>query len=82
MSFALPLAFLLLPLPLLIRLLPPMAARGGLRVPAHTAVVLSPHEHTDFVWLPYLEAAERCFSPSNAEAILLLPQFVNAHEHA
>lgn len=35
MSFALPLAFLLLPLPLLIRLLPPMAARGGLRAPAH-----------------------------------------------
>ena len=54
----------------------------GLQVPAHTAVVLSPHEHTDFVWLPSLEAAERCFSPSNAEAILLLPQFVNAHEHA
>ncbi|MDK8874583.1 VWA domain-containing protein [Paracoccus sp. SSJ] len=35
MSFAWPLAFLLLPLPLLIRLLPPAAARGGLRVPAH-----------------------------------------------
>lgn len=35
MSFAWPLAFLLLPLPLLVRLLPPAAARGGLRVPAH-----------------------------------------------
>lgn len=55
----------------------------GLQVPAHSPVVLSPREHTDFVWLPYREAAERCFSPSNAEAILLLPQFVNAlHEHA
>lgn len=35
MSFAWPLAFLLLPLPFLMRLLPPAAARGGLRVPAH-----------------------------------------------
>lgn len=35
MNFAWPIAFLLLPLPLLIRLLPPAAARGGLRVPAH-----------------------------------------------
>ncbi|AGT10375.1 VWA domain-containing protein [Paracoccus aminophilus] len=32
MSFALPLAFLLLPLPLLLRLLPPATVRGGLRV--------------------------------------------------
>lgn len=54
----------------------------GLQVPAHTRVVLSPREHTAFVWLPYREAAERCFSPSNAEAILLLPQLVNVHEHA
>lgn len=35
MSLAYPLALLLLPLPLLIRLLPPAAAQGGLRVPAH-----------------------------------------------
>ncbi|MDF3607277.1 VWA domain-containing protein [Paracoccus sp. DMF-8] len=35
MSFSWPLAFLLLPLPFLMRLLPPAAARGGLRVPAH-----------------------------------------------
>lgn len=33
MGFAFPLAFLLLPLPLAMRLLPPAAARGGLRVP-------------------------------------------------
>ena len=33
MGFGFPLAFLLLPLPLLMRLLPPGAARGGLRVP-------------------------------------------------
>lgn len=43
-------------------------------VPAGTEVVLAPREHTALVWLPYLEAAHRCFSPSNAEAILELPQ--------
>ena len=55
----------------------------GLQVPAHTAVVLNPREHTAFAWWPYREAAERCFSPSNAEAILLLPKFVHLkHENA
>lgn len=48
----------------------------GLQVPAGTPVVLSPREHTAACWLPYREAAERCFSPSNAEAILLLPHFL------
>jgi dATP pyrophosphohydrolase len=47
----------------------------GLSVPGRTEVTLNPREHTDFVWLPWREAADRCFSPSNAEAILLLPQF-------
>ncbi|MBC7604714.1 MAG: dihydroneopterin triphosphate diphosphatase [Ramlibacter sp.] len=47
----------------------------GLCVPDGTAVTLNPREHTDHVWLPYREAADKCFSPSNAEAILLLPQF-------
>lgn len=35
MGFAFPLVLLLLPLPLAMRLLPPGAARGGLRVPPH-----------------------------------------------
>ena len=47
----------------------------GLCVPAGTAVTLDPREHTAFRWLPWREAADACFSPSNAEAILLLPQF-------
>lgn len=47
----------------------------GLCVPAGIAVTLNPREHTDWRWLPYREAADACFSPSNAEAILLLPQF-------
>ena len=47
----------------------------GLQVPQNTAVRLSPREHTDYQWLPYTMAADRCFSPSNAEACLLLPRF-------
>jgi dATP pyrophosphohydrolase len=47
----------------------------GLCVPERVVPVLSPHEHTAWQWLPYRDAADACFSPSNAEAILLLPQF-------
>ena len=47
----------------------------SLCVPRASAITLSPREHTGHQWLPWLEAADRCFSPSNAEAILLLPQF-------
>ena len=49
----------------------------GLRVPAGQRVTLSPREHSAYQWLPYREAADRCFSPSNAEACLLLPRFMN-----
>jgi len=48
----------------------------GLQVPANTPVRLDPREHTHSQWLPYHEAAHRCFSPSNAEACLMLPRFV------
>jgi dATP pyrophosphohydrolase len=47
----------------------------SLQVPAELPVVLNPREHTAWAWWPWREAADRCFSPSNAEAILLLPQF-------
>ena len=47
----------------------------GLTVPAGTAVRLNPREHLAHVWLPWREAADRCFSPSNAEAVLMLPRF-------
>ena len=50
----------------------------GLTVPAGTPVTLSPREHLRFAWLPWREAADRCFSPSNAEAVLQLPRFVPA----
>jgi dATP pyrophosphohydrolase len=47
----------------------------GFEVPQVTPVRLSPREHTAYQWLPYAEAADRCFSPSNAEACLMLPRF-------
>ena len=47
----------------------------GLCLTAPCAVTLSPREHTASQWLPYREAADACFSPSNAEAILMLPRF-------
>lgn len=52
----------------------------GLRVPVATPVRLNPREHTAHQWLPYRLAAEACFSPSNAEAILMLPQLATARE--
>ncbi|QJW83718.1 dihydroneopterin triphosphate diphosphatase [Ramlibacter terrae] len=48
----------------------------GLQVPVGTPVRLNPREHTAYQWLPWREAADACFSASNAEAILMLPQFV------
>nr|WP_230404429.1 MULTISPECIES: dihydroneopterin triphosphate diphosphatase [Undibacterium] len=46
----------------------------GLCVPRDTSVTLAPREHLRFEWLPIKEAADRCFSASNAEAILQLNQ--------
>lgn len=50
----------------------------GLQVPGLVPVALNPREHTDHQWLPCTEAADLCFSPSNAEAILSLPAIVRA----
>ncbi len=47
----------------------------GLCVPAGTPIALAPREHLRYQWLPWREAADQCFSPSNAEAILQLPRF-------
>jgi dATP pyrophosphohydrolase len=44
----------------------------GLCVPRDVAIVLAPREHLQYQWLPYREAADLCFSASNAEAILQL----------
>lgn len=50
----------------------------SLRVPRDIPVTLAPREHTQYAWLPWREAADRCFSPSNAEAILQLPRHLDA----
>ena len=48
----------------------------GLLVPRDIGVTLAPREHLQHRWLPWREAADRCFSFSNAEAILQLPRFM------
>jgi len=50
----------------------------GLLVPSYTQVTLSPREHTAFAWHAWRDAADRCYAPSNAEAILHLPVFAHA----
>lgn len=41
-------------------------------LPHRMPVVLAPHEHAASMWLPRREAAQKCFSWSNRDAILLL----------
>ncbi len=50
----------------------------GLEVPHRLEVTLAPREHTAHLWLPYEEAAARCFSSSNRDAILQLPRRLHA----
>ncbi len=45
----------------------------GLRLPDALTPRLAPAEHLRYRWLPWNEAADACFSPSNAAAIRLLP---------
>ncbi len=47
----------------------------GLQLPEALTPTLAPREHLSWQWLPWHEAADRCFSPSNAEAVLQLPRF-------
>lgn len=46
----------------------------SLEVPAPQAVRLAPDEHTAYLWLPWHAAAEKCFSWTNRDSILALPQ--------
>ena len=48
----------------------------ALEVPHPLSVHLNPREHRAQQWLPYAEAAAKCFSWSNRDAILLLPERV------
>ena len=47
----------------------------GLCVPRDIVITLAPREHLQHRWMPWREAADQCFSPSNAEAILQLPRY-------
>ena len=49
----------------------------GLTLPHTMPVQLAPREHRQYRWLPFKEAADFCFSASNAEAILQLPQHLS-----
>jgi dATP pyrophosphohydrolase len=44
----------------------------ALELPARAPVTLAREEHTAFEWLPWREAAAKCFSWSNRDAILML----------
>ena len=44
----------------------------GLALEVPPPVMLAPQEHTAFAWLPWPEAARRCFSWSNRDAIRML----------
>ncbi len=44
----------------------------SLALPGRLPVTLSPQEHLAFAWLPWREAADKCFSWSNREAIGML----------
>ena len=49
----------------------------SVEVARDTLITLSSREHLQYAWLPYLAAADKCFSFSNAEAILQLPRQIN-----
>jgi len=44
----------------------------GLELPRRLPVTLAPDEHIAFAWMPWQEAAARCFSWSNRDAIRML----------
>lgn len=45
-----------------------------LELPARAPVTVAPAEHLAFAWLPWREAAEKCFSWSNRDAIRMLAE--------
>jgi len=48
----------------------------GLQLPQQVPVQLAPREHLSCLWLPWSEAADKVFSPSNRAAILQLPEHI------
>lgn len=45
----------------------------GLCVPQPLPITIAPREHLQYAWLPWEDAAQRCFSWSNVQAIRDLP---------
>lgn len=45
----------------------------SLCVPRDTAISIAPDEHLSHLWLPWREAADKVFSWTNRDAILMLP---------
>lgn len=41
----------------------------GLKLPAPLPIRVAEREHVNYMWLPWQEAADKCFSPSNSQAI-------------
>ena len=46
----------------------------GLALPRRLPVTIAPAEHIAFAWLPWHEAAQKCFSWSNRDAIRMLAE--------
>jgi dATP pyrophosphohydrolase len=46
----------------------------GLALPRRLPVTIAPVEHIAFAWLPWQEAAQKCFSWSNRDAIRMLAE--------
>lgn len=53
----------------------------SIEVPEPVAVTLNPREHVRFIWRDWQAAAEQVFSPSNAEAIRMLPDMQDRWRH-
>jgi dATP pyrophosphohydrolase len=49
-------------------------------VPEPVPVRLNPREHLRHAWLPWREAAQRCFSWTNRDAIFALPARAQTQE--
>lgn len=49
----------------------------SLQLPAVQPVTIAPSEHRDYCWLPWREAAAKCFSWSNRDALLMLPERID-----
>jgi dATP pyrophosphohydrolase len=51
----------------------------GLQVAEPIEIAPAPDEHRDWTWMPWRSAAERCFSWTNRDAILMLPERLQRH---